>query len=127
MNDPLPDIQLKNSLHSFALENTLIKTIVDKIKLIPMYEQLKHDIEITEHVCNLVENTVINNKTSKPIDKKQLVIKIMAQLFNLNSDADKKVVDQHIDYLINNKMIQKISFTSKLLKSAKSYFLNTLS
>ena len=127
MNDPLPDIQLKNSLHSFALENILIKTIVDKIKLIPMYEQLKHDIEITEHVCNLVENTVIKNKTSKPIDKKQLVIKIMIQLFNLNSESDRKVIDQHIDYLINNKMINKISFSSKLLKSVKSYLLNRLS
>ncbi len=127
MNDPLPDIQLKNSLQSFALENTLIKTIVDKIKLIPMYEQLKHDIEITEHVCNLVENSVIHNKKSRPIDKKQLVIKIMAQLFNLNSDADKKVVDQHIDYLFNNKMIRKISIATKLLKSARNYFLNTLS
>jgi len=127
MDTPLPDIQLKNSFQSFALENTLIKSIVDKIKSIPMYEQLKHDIEITEHVCNLVENTVIKNKTSRPIDKKQLVIKIMAQLFNLNSESDRKIVDQHIDYLFNNKMIRKISFTSKLFKSVKNYFLNTLS
>ena len=70
-NPPLPDIQFKNSAQSFALENTLIKSIVDKIKLIPQFDQLKHDIEITEHVCNLVENSIIKNKNSKPIDKKQ--------------------------------------------------------
>ena len=127
MNIPLPDIQMKHSFQAFAVENSLIKTIVDNIKLIPLYEQLKNDIEITEHVCNLVENIIVNNKSSKPIDKKQLVIKIMAQLFNLNSDADRKIIDQQIDYLINNKMIKKISLGSKILKSVKSYFLNTLS
>ena len=108
------------------LENTLIKSIVDKIKLIPQFDQLKHDIEITEHVCNLVENSITKNKNSKPIDKKQLVIKIMTQLFILNSDADKKVVEHHIDYLINNKLIKKIPMTVKLLKFAKNYFLPKL-
>jgi hypothetical protein len=127
MNIPLPDVRMKHSFQAFAVENSLIKTIVDNIKLIPLYEQLKNDIEITEHVCNLVENIIINNKSSKPIDKKQLVIKIMAQLFNLNSEADRKIIDQQIDYLINNKMIKKISLGSKILKSVKSYFLNTLS
>ena len=125
-NTPLPDIQFKHSAQSFALENTLIKSIVDKIKLIPQFDQLKHDIEITEHVCNLVENSITKNKNSKPIDKKQLVIKIMTQLFILNSDADKKVVEHHIDYLINNKLIKKIPLTVKLLKFAKNYFLPKL-
>ena len=127
MDKPLPDILMKHSFQAFAVENTLIKTIVDKIKLIPFYEQLKNDIEITEHVCNLVENTIVNNKSSRPIDKKQLVIKIMVQLFNLNSDTERKIIDQQIDYLINNKMIKKITLGAKILKSAKSYFLNTLS
>ena len=122
-NPPLPDIQFKNSAQSFALENTLIKTIVDKIKLIPLFDQLKHDIEITEHVCNLVENSITKNKNSKPIDKKQLVIKIMTQLFNLNTDADKKIVEQHIDYLINNNLIKKIPLSTKLLNLLKIIFL----
>ena len=94
MENPLPDIKLKNSAFTFALENNLSQSIVNKIKLIPKYDQLKNDIEITEHVCNLVENSVTNNKDSKPINKKQLVIKIMSSLFNLNNDADKKIVDQ---------------------------------
>jgi hypothetical protein len=125
-NPPLPDIQLKNSAQSFALENTLIKSIVDKIKLIPQFDQLKHDIEITEHVCNLVENSITKNKHSKPIDKKQLVIKITSQLFNLNSEADKKIVDQQIDYLFNNNMIQKTPFLMKVYKFAKKYFFSQI-
>ena len=116
----LPDIKLKNSAFTFALENTLIQSIVNKIKLIPQFDQLKNDIEITEHVCNLVENSVTNNKDSKPINKKQLVIKIMSSLFNLNNDADKKIVDQQIDYLFNNNMIQKISLSSKIYRFLKN-------
>ncbi len=37
-NLPLSDIKLKHSAQNFALENTLIKSIVDKIKLIPQFE-----------------------------------------------------------------------------------------
>jgi len=125
-NPPLPDIELKHSAQSFVLENTLIKSIIDSIKIIPQFDQLKHDIEITEHVCNLVENSISKNKYSKPIDKKQLVIKIVSQLFNLNSDADKKIVEQQIDYLFNNKMIKKIPMIMKVYKFAKSYFLPKL-
>ena len=122
-NPPLPDIQLKHSAQSFVLENTLIKSIIDSIKIIPQFDQLKHDIEITEHVCNLVENSISKNKYSKPIDKKQLVIRIVSQLFNLNTDVDKKIVEHHIDYLFNNNMIKKIPIMTKVYKFAKSYFL----
>ena len=127
-NPPLPNVQLKNSALSFVLENTLLKSIVDKIKLIPQFDQLKNDIEITEHVCNLVENAITNNsKSSNPIDKKQLVIKIMTSLFNLNTEAEKKIVNQQIDYLINNKMIQKIPVLTKVLKYVKNYFTSIVS
>ena len=44
---PLPDIKLKNSARNIILENTLIKTIVDKVRLIPLFDQLKNDIELT--------------------------------------------------------------------------------
>ena len=64
-NPPLPDIQFKHSAQSFVLENTLIKSIIDSIKIIPQFDQLKHDIEITEHVCNLVENSISKNKYSE--------------------------------------------------------------
>ena len=127
MATPLPDVPLKNSAKNFALENTLIQSIVEKIKLIPQYDLLKNDIEICEHVCNLVENSITKNKNSKPIDKKQLVIKIMTQLFNLNLEADRIIVGQQIDYLINNNMIMKIPLAEKILKSIKNYFKNTIS
>lgn len=96
-NPPLPDIKLKHSARNVILENTLIKNIVDKIKNIPQFDQLKNDIELTEHVCNLVENSITGNKNSKPIDKKNLVLKIITMLFSLNNDLEKK--------LLNNKLI----------------------
>ena len=75
----------------------------------------------------MVENSITKNKNSKPIDKKQLVIKIMTQLFNLNLEADRIIVGQQIDYLINNNMIMKIPLAEKILKSIKNYFKNTIS
>ena len=119
---PLPDIKLKNSASNIILENT-----VDKVKLIPLFDQLKNDIELTEHVCNLVENSITGNKNSKPIDKKALVIKIMSQLFSLNSEQEKNVINQHIDYLINNGMIQKIPLSTKILNSLRKWGLKQIS
>lgn len=127
INPPLPDVKLKNSALNITVENTLIKTISDKIRLIPGYEQLKNDIEITEHICNLVENTITGNNNSKPIDKKALVIKIVSQLFNINGDAEKVVISQQIDYLINNNMIQKIPLATKILNSLKNWALKQIS
>ena len=124
---PLPDIKLKNSARNIILENTRIKTIVDKVRLIPLFDQLKNDIELTEHVCNLVENSITGNKNSKPIDKKALVIKIMSQLFSLNSEQEKNVINQHIDYLINNGMIQKIPLSTKILNSLRKWGLKQIS
>ena len=124
---PFPDIKLKNSARNIILENTLIKTIVDKVRLIPLFDQLKNDIELTEHVCNLVENSITGNKNSKPIDKKALVIKIMSQLFSLNSEQEKNVINQHIDYLINNGMIQKIPLSTKILNSLRKWGLKQIS
>jgi hypothetical protein len=126
-NPPLPDIKLKHSAKNVILENTLIKSIVDKIKLIPQFDQLKNDIELTEHVCNLVENSITKNKKSKPIDKKNLVIKIIVLLFNLNTEGEKKNIELHIDYLHNNKMINKIPLSKKILNSLKNWGLRQIS
>ena len=116
IDNTLPNVPLKNSAQSFVLENTLIQSIVAKIKLIPGYDQLKNDIEITEHICNLVENTILKNKGSKPVDKKQLVVKIVSVIFNLSSDSEKKVIEHQIDYLFNNNMIMKIPIITKILR-----------
>ena len=116
IDNTLPNVPLKNSYQSFVLENTLIQSIVAKIKLIPGYDQLKNDIEITEHISNLIENTILKNKGSKPVDKKQLVVKIVSVIFNLSSDSEKKVIEHQIDYLFNNNMIMKIPIITKILR-----------
>lgn len=126
-NPPLPDIKLKHSARNVILENTLIKNIVDKIKNIPQFDQLKNDIELTEHVCNLVENSITGNKNSKPIDKKNLVLKIIIMLFSLNNDLEKKVIEQQIDYLYNNNMINKIPLTTKIFNSLRNWGLRQIS
>ena len=126
-NPPLPDIKLKHSARNVILENTLIKNIVDKIKNIPQFDQLKNDIELTEHVCNLVENSITGNKNSKPIDKKNLVLKIIIMLFSLNNDLEKKVIEQQIDYLYNNNMINKRPLTTKIFNSLRNWGLRQIS
>ena len=126
MDTPLPDIKLKNSARNVILENTLIKNIVDKIKIIPQFDHLKNDIELTEHVCNLVENSITGNKNSKPIDKKNLVLKIITLLFSLNSEVEKKNIELQIDYLYNNNMINKIPLTTKMLNALRNTLIKNI-
>ena len=51
----------------------------------------------------------------------------MSQLFSLNSEQEKNVINQHIDYLINNGMIQKIPLSTKILNSLRKWGLKQIS
>ena len=109
----LPLVALKNSLHSHVLEQSIIAQILEAMRKIPNIDKLKNDMEIVNHVCNLVENMISNNKKANvPLDKKQLVIKILTQLFNLNP-SEIQVATTSIDYLVNNNLIVKESLLRK--------------
>ena len=85
----------------------------DKINQI---EKLKLDPEFILHVCNLIENSNVHN-----INKKELALKVLSQVFGFN-DNDKIEISQQIDFLYNCGKIKKTTFVT----SAKHYLSSLL-
>ena len=88
--------------------------ILKDIQKIPNCQILKNDVEILLHICNLIENLISKNK--QKIDKKQLVIDIMVQVFYLNSDVEKDAVEKQIQFLYDNKLITKVTTLRQVIK-----------
>ena len=106
----LKNLSINNSGKSTILKNEIIDFILKDIQKIPNCQILKNDVEVLLHICNLIENLISKNK--QKIDKKQLVIDIMSQVFYLNSDVEKDAVAKQIQFLFDNKLITKVtSFT----------------
>lgn len=106
-------LKVKNSAKNEILKNEIIDFISNDLKKIPNYLNLKNDIEIIRHICNIIENLIDNNK--EKIDKKQLVIDVLCQTFSITKEDEKKALANQIQFLFDNKFIKKIS-TLKILK-----------
>ena len=109
-------ITIKNSLEKHTLYYNLLDDIIKKLSTeIKSIDKLRLDPELSLLICNLVENSIKTGNKNK-IDKKQLVIQILAQLFNLN-DSEQVIISQQIDFLIANNKIKKV----KMIKNAKNF------
>lgn len=117
----LPEIKFKNNLSKHNIVYSLIEQITEKIKLIPQYQLIKVEIELIKCVANIVENYVQknNSKDKNKIDKKQLVIDSLNNVFNY-TEQEKILVASLIDYLFNNNQIKKSSF----YKLSKNFILS---
>jgi hypothetical protein len=101
--------------------NNIIDHILIKLKdKINQIEKLKLDPEFILHVCNLIENSIpMGNKHN--INKKDLALKVLSQVFGFN-DNDKIEVSQQIDILHNCGKIKKTTF----ITNAKHYLSSLL-
>ena len=116
----LPEIKFKNNLSKHNIVYSLIEQITEKIKLIPQYEKIRIEIELVKCVCNIIENYVKkNSKEKNKIDKKQLVIDSLNNVFNY-TEQEKSLVGSLIDFLFNNNQIKKSSF----YKLSKNFILS---
>jgi len=79
----LGQIGIKRTLESHLMENVTKLNILNEIKAIPNYQDLKTSIELTLYVCKVVENLITKDHK---IDKKQMVIDILKQAFPLTDD-----------------------------------------
>jgi hypothetical protein len=118
--NPLPTVKIKNSIKIFTKTNVLIDQLIKHIQTIPNYQNLKNDIELIEYICQLVEQMIKkgNSGKSNKIDKKQLVLTVLQQLFALNPNELLNVTNQ-IEYLVINGIIKKKALFSKLFDCLK--------
>ncbi len=106
---PIPKIKLNNILkHHYNFE--MVKAdVLAEFKKIPKIEELKFNPELTTCLMNIIEQVI---KKSHKIDKKNLVIQILTELFTL-TELEQEIISKDIDFihangLITTKIINKI-------------------
>jgi len=114
--DYIVDIPFVNALEKSNIYNCIRDAILTKITKIPELQKLRLNVELTLLVCNIIENSISNNSKYHKIDKKQLVIDIFTQAFNLNP-AEIQLLKDQIEFLYNNGAIIKISKIKKFFSS----------
>ena len=98
----------KNSLETHNNVETLVIDLTTKIRKIPNVLNLKLDIELTCYICNVIENEVgANNKTNKKIDKLDVFVRIVTEVFNGTiTEEEKKILIGQVEYLLTNNKIK---------------------
>jgi hypothetical protein len=116
-NNPLATVKVKNSLATFVQQNGLTEKLIKHIQTIPNYQNLKNDIELIKYVCKMIEQLVKAGNSALPVgqklDKKQLALTILQQLFALNQ-PEILFIGNLIDFLIANDLVKKKTCLSKL-------------
>jgi len=115
-------IQVKNNLKTKKIIDDYINIIVNKIKNdLTVDVSLKSSMELLTLVVTLIENLIDNqNKPDKKkINKLNVAHEIYNKLFgNLNA-AEITLLNNNIDYLLENKLIKKYSFLKRIYKNFK--------
>ena len=107
-------VKLQNSLETHIVSNNLLSSILMIVANIPSLATLKLDIELTLHVCKLLESMMLKIKVK--IDKKRLVLDVLATVFTLNID-EQALLGKQIDFLFDNKQIVVVKTWWKRVKS----------
>lgn len=109
-----PDIStyvpFERKLQRVDIEKQLIQTLENRIRSLPNFIELRLNPEIVLFACNLIENIV---KRKYKIDKKQLCITVLAQIFNF-TEIDKKNAGEIIEFLHSTSQIKKATLWKKV-------------
>ena len=100
----------KNSLETHNNVENLVIDLTTKIRAIPNVLNLKLDIELTCYICNVIENEIgANNKKNKKIDKLDVFVRIVNEVFNGTiTEEEKKILIGQVEYLLTNKKIKML-------------------
>lgn len=119
----IPNVLFKNTLLKHAIFSNLRNDIITKLnEKIPEINNLRLNHELTEVVCNLIENLGPDNNsnTNQPIDKKALTLDILTTIFNL-SPAEQETIKQQVSYTYDNGLIVKIPTIKKYIGYVKEW------
>jgi hypothetical protein len=106
-------LKFKKKLKTLDKVGEITKVVVEKIQSIPKFnEELRNDLELILHICNVVENE-FNQTPSKSINKKQIVIDIITKIFSLRPEEVAQL-ERHIEFLHSNSQIRKIPYYEKI-------------
>lgn len=113
MDSNLVYVRFKRKLFKADLEKQLHEVIEEKVKSLPNHAELRLHPELILLCCQLVENSVSNNKKLK-LDKKQLVSDVLHKIFTYNAN-DRKQVEETIEFLHATNKIHRVKLAVKFL------------
>jgi hypothetical protein len=112
LEDIFPDADLNHLLKDHFNINMFINKICQFVKLIPEFNKLRLDPELTLLIINICKSELKNNK----FDVNEIIIKALTPIFNL-TDTEQAVVKQQIIFFENNKLSKGIPISKKYIKS----------
>lgn len=119
-------IKPKNQLWKDAKISKIQARIMEKITELPhTIRTNKHNMELLSMVCNMIENSGIENKKKNnnlKIDKKLLLIQIYKELYGTLSPADCEQYDKNIEFLYDNGHIIKHKYLKRVAYSIYDWF-----
>jgi hypothetical protein len=120
MTDIACYVQPKNSLARETKKQQLLVEILGKLEKISCVVAKKNDLEFILLVCNIVENVVVKKDR---INKKEFVMDIFSMMYNNElTEPDKQTINSHIEFLWENKKIEKIDILTKTAALVGSWF-----
>jgi hypothetical protein len=111
--ESMPYVKFKRGLLVVDLEKQLLDVIHTRIKTLPNYIELRMNPELILLVCNIIEN-MVNDKSLKGMNKKELATKILNGLFTYNS-PELKQLDTIIEFLHSSKKIKRVHLLRKMV------------
>lgn len=110
-------VKYKRTLARLDLENHLTQLLSEKIQSFPNVNELKLNPELVLLVCNLVEEGVDRKYN---IDKKELVMNVLDNIFKYN-DVEKKNIDDQVEFLHATRKIKKVKALVKVIHYVVSW------
>ena len=93
-------------------QKNLVDVVLDELKSVAVYG-LKLDPDFLKYLAEMVENqigTASNSPDIKP-NKMEVAVTILKRLFPLISDSEIDVSKSIIEFLLKNKLVQKVALS----------------
>lgn len=112
------------SLHSFVVVNTIVEIIVNRIKAMPNYHQLRLSLDMVLFICNMIENLVYENDIKAKDQDKNFKREIALNVYKFlewTKEDDKQFLFNSIQFLWSSGRIKKISFWKRLWSKIRHF------
>jgi hypothetical protein len=119
MSDPpeslktlFPNADLTNSVLTHFNVQTLIAKLTKYVQMIPLFQKLRLNPELTKIILNIIKSEV--DKNADPVD---ILIQVLQPIFGLTT-AEIDIIKQQATFLKDNNHIVGIPLSKKYIKSA---------
>ena len=128
-NQNLNLIKLSKSMRHHKASCELVKDLISMISSMPDYHILKNERfnDLVCYLCNLIENGDYKASKGFKLNKKDVAVSVVVQLFpELDSEEGKKRISSAIEFCIDQKLVKKIPRTQLAFNKCSQFFLKHL-